>query len=69
MQELAEAQQTITRQRENERAFLHEVSEIHMEAYAGSRESLDRADTALKRIMLLSTNLMAIGNKEGEKTE
>jgi hypothetical protein len=63
--ELVEAQQTIARQQERERSIIYEVSEIHKEAAAGNSGSLERADTALKRIMLLSSNLIALGNKEG----
>jgi multidrug resistance efflux pump len=63
--ELVEAQQTIARQQERERSIIYEVSEIHKEAAAGNSGSLDRADTALNRIMLLSSNLLALGNKEG----
>ncbi|OMC96157.1 hypothetical protein, partial [Paenibacillus odorifer] len=60
-----EAQQTIARQQESERAIIYEISEIHKEATAGNSGSLERADTALNRIMLLSSNLLALGNKEG----
>jgi limonene-1,2-epoxide hydrolase len=63
--ELAEAQQTIARQQERERSIIYEVSEIHKEAAAGNSGSLERADTALNRIILLSSNLLALGNKEG----
>lgn len=62
---LMEAQQTIARQQERERSIIYEVSEIHKEATAGNSGTLDRADTALNRIMLLSSNLLALGNKEG----
>jgi hypothetical protein len=54
---LKEAQQTIAQQQVRERSTIYEVSEIHKEAAAGNNGSLDRADTALKRIMLLSSNL------------
>lgn len=62
---LVEAQQTIAQQLEREQSIIYEVSEIHKEAAAGNSGSLDRADTALNRIMLLSSNLLALGNKEG----
>ena len=63
--ELVEAQQTIAQQLEREQSIIYEVSEIHKESAAGNNGSLDRADTALKRIILLSSNLLALGNKEG----
>jgi hypothetical protein len=57
--ELIEAQQTIARQQERERSIIYEVSEIHKKAAVGNNGSLDRADTALNRIILLSSNLLA----------